>query len=69
MTEGSATGSPPSSLNLSLRISFAEIQYATKKFNAKLLIGEGGFGNVYKGTFQNGMKVTETKSSTTWARY
>uniref|UniRef100_A0A2N9GDN1 Malectin-like domain-containing protein n=1 Tax=Fagus sylvatica TaxID=28930 RepID=A0A2N9GDN1_FAGSY len=56
LTEGSATGSPPSSLNLSLRISFAEIQYATKKFNAKLLIGEGGFGKVYKGTFRNGMK-------------
>ncbi len=62
LTEGSATGSPPSSLNLSLRISFAEIQYATKKFNAKLLIGEGGFGKVYKGTFRNGMKVAVKRS-------
>jgi serine/threonine protein kinase len=49
-------------LNLSLRISFAEIQRATENFNAKLLIGKGGFGKVYKGTLRNGMTVAVKRS-------
>nr|XP_023920770.1 probable receptor-like protein kinase At5g24010 [Quercus suber] len=62
LTEGSANSSLPSNLNLSWRISFAEIQFATKNFNAKLLIGEGGFGKVYKGTLHNGTRVAVKRS-------
>ena len=62
LTEGSANSSVPSNLNLSWRISLAEIQFATKNFNAKLLIGEGGFGKVYKGTLHNGTRVAVKRS-------
>ncbi|XP_058745858.1 receptor-like protein kinase THESEUS 1 [Vicia villosa] len=34
-----------------------EIQQATNYFDAELLIGQGGFGKVYKGTFENGKIV------------
>ncbi|XVE82856.1 hypothetical protein DITRI_Ditri16bG0039400 [Diplodiscus trichospermus] len=44
------------SLYLELRIPFAEIQQATKDFDLKLLLGEGGFGKVYSGTLR-GHKV------------
>ncbi|XP_075653117.1 putative receptor-like protein kinase At2g23200 [Castanea sativa] len=62
LTEGSPNLSQPSNLNLSWRISLAELQYATKNFSAKFLIGEGGFGKVYKGTLRNGMKVAVKRS-------
>ncbi|KAM4117843.1 hypothetical protein ACB094_02G156400 [Castanea mollissima] len=62
LTEGSANSSLPSNLNLSWRISLAEIQLATKNFDAKLLIGEGGFGKVYKGTLHNGTRVAVKRS-------
>ncbi|XP_030973884.1 probable receptor-like protein kinase At5g24010 isoform X2 [Quercus lobata] len=62
LTEGSANLSQPSNLNLNWRISLAELQYATKNFSAKFLIGEGGFGKVYKGTLRNGMKVAVKRS-------
>ncbi|KAM4089578.1 hypothetical protein ACB094_07G163700 [Castanea mollissima] len=62
LTEGSANLSRPSNLNLSLRITLAELRYATKNFSAKFLIGEGGFGKVYKGTLRNGMKVAVKRS-------
>ena len=62
LTERNANASLPSTLNLSLRISLAEIKYATKNFNAKFLIGEGGFGKVYKGTLRSGMKVAVKRS-------
>ncbi|GLT78848.1 hypothetical protein SLA2020_503690 [Shorea laevis] len=41
-------------LNLGLRMPFAEIQSATNNFDEKLLIGKGGFGNVYIGKLKNG---------------
>ncbi|KAK4584769.1 hypothetical protein RGQ29_022461 [Quercus rubra] len=62
LTEGSANLPQPSNLNLSWTISLAELQYATKNFSAKFLIGEGGFGKVYKGTLRNGMKVAVKRS-------
>ncbi|KAK9949048.1 hypothetical protein M0R45_004594 [Rubus argutus] len=43
--------------NLGLKISFAEIKFATNNFDTKLLIGKGGFGNVYRGTLLNGTRV------------
>uniref|UniRef100_A0A7N2R0U7 Protein kinase domain-containing protein n=1 Tax=Quercus lobata TaxID=97700 RepID=A0A7N2R0U7_QUELO len=62
LTERSVNASLPPNLNLSLRISFAEIKYATKNFDAKFLVGEGGFGKVYKGTLRSGMKVAVKRS-------
>ncbi|XP_075654089.1 putative receptor-like protein kinase At5g24010 [Castanea sativa] len=62
LTEESANSSLPSNLNLSWRISLGEIVYATKNFNAKFLIGEGGFGKVYKGTLRDGTKVAVKRS-------
>ncbi|KAG7995127.1 hypothetical protein I3843_01G092000 [Carya illinoinensis] len=49
-------------LKLSLRVPFSEILGATRNFNAELLIGEGGFGKVYKGTLKNGTKVAVKRS-------
>ncbi|VAH72445.1 unnamed protein product [Triticum turgidum subsp. durum] len=37
--------------------SFAEIQVATKDFDGALIIGRGGFGNVYSGDIDGGTKV------------
>ncbi|KAL5766555.1 hypothetical protein ACOSP7_017172 [Xanthoceras sorbifolium] len=45
----------PNYLNLGLKIPLDEIQFATKNFNTKLVIGKGGFGNVYRGILMNGM--------------
>ncbi|XP_075492763.1 putative receptor-like protein kinase At5g24010 [Primulina tabacum] len=56
-TDKSVLGSPFADLNLGLKLHFSEIQYATKNFHAKLMIGEGGFGKVYKGMLRNGTKV------------
>ncbi|VAH56791.1 hypothetical protein VPH35_042691 [Triticum aestivum] len=39
------------------RFSFAEIQVATKDFDGALIIGRGGFGNVYIGDIDGGTKV------------
>ncbi|KAM1390889.1 hypothetical protein ACFX13_019084 [Malus domestica] len=56
-TEGTITGSPMTYLNLGLKISFAQLQQATNNFDTKFLIGEGGFGNVYRGTLSDGRIV------------
>ncbi|CAL5372854.1 unnamed protein product [Camellia sinensis] len=54
--------SPVCNLNLGLKLSLSEIQYATKNFNSKLMIGEGGFGKVYRGTLRSGEKVAVKRS-------
>ena len=58
----SIDSSPIPNLNLGLKISFTEIKSATKNFNQKQLIGQGGFGNVYKGTLSDGTKVAVKRS-------
>ncbi|KAK9147427.1 hypothetical protein Scep_006184 [Stephania cephalantha] len=55
VSEGTTTASLAH--NLGLKISFAEIQYATNSFDKKLIIGSGGFGMVFKGVLQDGTKV------------
>lgn len=58
ITEKSTNGSStPRQFNLELKIPFLEIQYATKNFDPKLMIGKGGFGNVYRGVLRNGIRV------------
>ncbi|PRQ55416.1 putative protein kinase RLK-Pelle-CrRLK1L-1 family [Rosa chinensis] len=55
---GGSSHSSALNLNyLGLKISFSEIQSATNNFDIKLVIGKGGFGNVYRGTLLNGTKV------------
>nr|GEW97516.1 disease resistance protein [Tanacetum cinerariifolium] len=39
------------------RFSIAEICSATRNFNKSLLIGKGGFGDMYKGTLKNGTRT------------
>ncbi|KAG6386828.1 hypothetical protein SASPL_152004 [Salvia splendens] len=58
----SVTGTPFADLNLGLKIPLPGILFATKHFDAKLMIGEGGFGKVYKGTLRNGIKVAIKRS-------
>ncbi|XP_057806727.1 probable receptor-like protein kinase At5g24010 [Salvia miltiorrhiza] len=58
----SVTGSPFADLNLGLRIPLSGILFATKQFDPKLMIGQGGFGKVYKGTLRNGTKVAIKRS-------
>ena len=54
--------SPGTILNLGLKLNFDEILYATNSFNPKLMIGEGGFGKVYKGTLRVGTKEVVKRS-------
>ncbi|GKU94820.1 hypothetical protein SLEP1_g8257 [Rubroshorea leprosula] len=56
-TDGTINVFQVPNLNLGLRIPFAEIQSATNNFDEKLLIGKGGFGNVYRGKLKNRSKV------------
>ncbi|KAL1567841.1 putative receptor-like protein kinase [Salvia divinorum] len=58
----SVTGTPFADLNLGLKIPLSGILFATKHFDAKLMIGEGGFGKVYKGTLRNGTRVAIKRS-------
>ncbi|MCD7452930.1 Receptor-like protein kinase HERK 1 [Datura stramonium] len=45
----------------SYRVPFAALQEATNNFDEKLLIGEGGFGKVYRGVLCDGTKVALKK--------
>ncbi|XP_074325783.1 putative receptor-like protein kinase At4g39110 [Apium graveolens] len=46
-----------STMGLGRYFSFAELQEATKNWDASAIIGVGGFGNVYIGEIDNGTKV------------
>ena len=52
-----------SNLQLGLKIPFFEIQQVTNNFDPSLIIGEGGFGKVYKGTLKNGIEVAVKRSN------
>lgn len=63
LTERTANNLPPlPNLNLGLKVPFVEILNAANNFDAKLMIGGGGFGKVYKGTLRGGMKVAVKRS-------
>ncbi|XP_027073457.1 probable receptor-like protein kinase At2g23200 [Coffea arabica] len=61
-TDRNTNGSPLPDLNLGLKMPFGEILYATKNFDEKLIVGEGGFGKVYRGTLRDGTKVAVKRS-------
>ncbi|XAR68377.1 Non-specific serine/threonine protein kinase [Bertholletia excelsa] len=52
-----------SSSNLGRFFTFREIIDATNKFDESLLLGVGGFGKVYKGTLEDGLKVAVKRGS------
>ncbi|KAG6663140.1 probable receptor-like protein kinase At5g24010 [Carya illinoinensis] len=60
--KGAASASPVRNLNLKLRMPLLEILDATHNFDTKLLIGEGGFGKVYRGYLRSGMTVAVKRS-------
>ncbi|KAI6699306.1 hypothetical protein NL676_013630 [Syzygium grande] len=57
LTEQGTHGSAVPNFHLGLKIPLSEIHFATNNFDGKLLIGKGGFGNVYRGTLRDGTKV------------
>ncbi|OVA14808.1 Protein kinase domain [Macleaya cordata] len=57
VSEGTTAASPYANVNLGLKISFAEIQFATNNFDKSLIIGSGGFGMVYKGVLRGNTEV------------
>ncbi|KAL3625917.1 hypothetical protein CASFOL_030446 [Castilleja foliolosa] len=52
-----STGAGGIDSGLSYRIPLLSILEATNTFDESLIIGDGGFGKVYKGVFSNGTKV------------
>ncbi|KAF5463737.1 hypothetical protein F2P56_013878 [Juglans regia] len=61
-TEGTINGSLLPNFNLALKVPLPEILSATNNFDTRLLIGKGGFGNVYRGTLRNGQKIAVKRS-------
>ncbi|PKI41261.1 probable receptor-like protein kinase At2g23200 [Punica granatum] len=57
-----SSNSPVLNLHLGLKISLSEILFATNNFDSKLMIGRGGFGNVYRATLRNGTQVAVKRS-------
>ncbi|KAF7840696.1 cysteine-rich receptor-like protein kinase 10 [Senna tora] len=47
----------------SLQFDFGTIEAATNKFSAENKLGEGGFGEVYKGTLQSGQEIAVKRLS------
>lgn len=62
MPKGSVISSHLPHLNLGLKISFAEIQFATNNFDGERIVGKGGFGHVFRGTLRNGTRVAVKRS-------
>ncbi|XP_058765623.1 probable receptor-like protein kinase At2g23200 [Vicia villosa] len=62
LTDGTTQGSPLPNINLGLKISLLDLQLATENFDAKWIIGKGGFGIVYRGVLGNG-KIVAVKRS------
>ncbi|XP_062155881.1 probable receptor-like protein kinase At5g24010 [Alnus glutinosa] len=60
--KGKTNASPVRNVDLNWKMNLLEIQAATHNFDAKLLIGEGGFGKVYQGTLRDGTKVAVKRS-------
>lgn len=40
-----------------MQLSFSEIQHATQDFSQENLLGEGGYGHVYKGELEDGQII------------
>ncbi|XP_065869338.1 probable receptor-like protein kinase At5g24010 isoform X2 [Euphorbia lathyris] len=56
-SELTVNASPGTNAHQSLRIPFADIQFATNNFDENLIIGSGGFGMVYKGVLKDNTKI------------
>ncbi|XP_039114002.1 receptor-like protein kinase HERK 1 [Dioscorea cayenensis subsp. rotundata] len=55
--KSSSGATPRMKVELELYISLSDIKLATNNFDEALLIGHGGFGNVYKGVLRDGTEV------------
>ncbi|KAL5727268.1 hypothetical protein ACHQM5_000484 [Ranunculus cassubicifolius] len=65
VSQGTFAGSSPGGSNLAhlgLKISFADVQYATNNFDKNLIVGSGGFGMVYKGVLRDNTDVAVKRS-------